>query len=658
MAERAAARPRRGPGAAALALGFFGMLAGMARADVRLASILGSGMVLQRGAPVRLWGFAEPGEAITVRASWSAAAVETAGDEHGAWRLELDPPANGPGPFSISIRGRNEVVLEDLLVGEVWLCGGQSNMEWTLGPGVGYGVTGWEEAAAAADLPRLRFFTVAHQAGYSSAADVTGTWQRATPESVRSLSAVAFFFGRELERELDVPIGLVVSAWGGTPAEAWTSRAALAAFPEFAAELALQARNAADPEGERRAFEVAWKAWWARLDELDPLPARRSDTGWTEIELPSAFEPRLGEHDGTAWFARELELPAAWAGTELVLELGAIDDMDTVYVDGARVAGTEAYGAFATPRSYRIAAGRLSAGKNELLVRVLDTGGPGGFAGEPAELRLGPAEREERLSLAGTWSARRGIALDDPRLGALPAPSELHPEKPGVLFDGMIAPLVPLGIRGAIFYQGEANVGRAEQYRRLLPALIADWRAAFGHELPFLYVQIAPFAYPGDTGEAALLREAQAFSRAVPATGMAVTMDIGDPLDIHPANKLDVGGRLALHALAKAYGRDVACEGPAFRRFEVEGALARVVLDHAAGLTTYGEEPRGFELAGADGVFHPASARIEGETVVLSSPDVPAPRAMRFGWDAGALTNLWNGDGLPAGSFRSSADGK
>jgi sialate O-acetylesterase len=626
-------------------------------ADVRVAPIFASGMVLQRGAPVRLWGFAAPGEALAVRASWGVSA-ETAADKRGTWRVELAPPAGGAGPATLTIRGRNELVLDDLLFGEVWLCGGQSNMEWTLGPGVGEGVEGWQAAAAAADLPHLRFFTVAHQTRPAPAAEVVGTWRRATPESVRTLSAVAFYFGRELEHELAAPVGLVVSCWGGTPVEAWTSRAALRDFPEFAADLELQARLAADPDAGRRAFEADWSAWWDWLGNLDPCPSSLSGEGWSDVEVPGFLETRLGEHDGTAWFGRELELPAAWAARVLALELGAIDDMDTVFLNGKRVAASEAYGAYATPRRYRLPAGSAVAGRNLLLVRVLDTGGPGGFSSAPAELGIATADGAERVALAGTWRLRRGLALGDPDLGPIPVPPDLHPGRPGVLHDGMIAPLTALGIRGAIFYQGEANVGRAEQYRRLFPALIGSWRADFGHDFPFLFVQIAPFGYANDQGEAFHLREAQALARALPGTGMAVTMDIGDARDIHPKNKLDVGRRLARLALARTYGRDVACEGPEPAVLAAEGRVLRVRFEHARGLTAHGEEPRGFELAGADGVFHAARARIDGQSVLLESPEVAAPVAVRYGFRADGLTNLWNGDGLPARSFRATLDGK
>ncbi len=650
MAEAAHPTSSRAQGAWPFALALF--LARGAHADVRLPAIFGSGMVLQRDAPVRLWGFAEPGEEISVLASWLERAVETVGDEHGSFGVELAPPA-GAGPFGLKIRGKNEVVLEDLLCGEVWLCGGQSNMEWTLGPGVGNGVEGWEGAAAAADLPRLRFFTVEHQMGFEPLREVSGVWKRATPESVRTLSAVAFFFGRELSSELDVPIGLVVSCWGGTPAEAWTRRAGLEGFPEFAADLSAQARFAADPVEAKLELDRTWREWWARLAERDPVPSSTSGEGWTATELPGLFEPALGEFDGTVWYARSFELPAAWAGEDLELELGPIDDMDTLYLNGERAAGTEELGSWATPRSYRLAAGAARAGTHEIAVRVLDTGGAGGFSGKTEDLWLGPAEGSERLSLAGPWRVRKGVGLAE--LGPLPERDGFQPHRPSVLWNGMIAPLAPLAIRGVIFYQGESNVGRAQQYQRLFPALIHDWRKRFGRgEFPFLFVQIAPYAYEGDTGQAAELREAQLFAACLmPNTGMAVTMDVGDPNDIHPRNKLDVGRRLAAHALAKVYGRDVACEGPLLLDMEVEGSRVRLRFHCAEGLTSRGEELRHFALAGADRVFHPASARIDGKTVFVWSEAVPEPLAVRFGWDAGAITNLWNEDGLPASSFRS-----
>jgi sialate O-acetylesterase len=453
----------------------------LALADVKLPALFGDHMVLQRESTVHFFGWAEPGEHVEVRPSWSgakAAATETGAN--GRWNVELGTPAAG-GPFEIVVAGRGRSIeLVEVHVGEVWLASGQSNMEWTLGPGVGPGVEGWHEAVAAAEDPELCFFSIENTAAWAPAADVRASWKPSTPDDARALSATAYFFARELRETLGVPVGVVSADWGGTPAEAWTSPAGLADFPEFAGALAEAPARAAGPAG-----------------EIDP----------------------------------------------------------------------------------------------------------------------------------GT---------------------------PSVLWNGMIAPLLPLTVRGVIWYQGEANRERAEQYRTLFPALICDWRRHFADEaLPFYFVQIAPYGYAGDTGQAARLRDAQREALSLPHTGMAVTMDIGNPSDIHPTKKREVGERLALWALARTYGRtDLECSGPLYRSMKVEGSAVRMAFDHTAGLTSRDAEVRCLTIAGADRVFHPAQGRVEGETLVVSSPEVPSPVAVRFGWGAADETNLWNGAGLPASSFR------
>jgi sialate O-acetylesterase len=333
-----------------------------------------------------------------------------------------------------------------------------------------------------------------------------------------------------------------------------------------------------------------------------------------------------------------------------VLELGPIDDMDTTWLNGRRIGGLEGYGQWRTPRRYAIPAGLLHAGKNVVAVRVLDTGGAGGICGESQDMVL-RSKGGTAISLAGSWRYQTGAELG--AVGRPPARNWMNQNRPAALFNAMLAPLVPLSVRGVIWYQGESNRLRAEQYKRLFPAMIADWRRLFQQpDLPFYFVQIAPFLYDGDAGEAALLRDAQRRALAVPHTGMAVTMDIGIPENIHPSNKQDVGRRLALWALAKDYGRDdLDFSGPLVSRIEFEGSGVRVFFEHAVGLTSDGKELSHFTLAGDDGVYHAASAEIDGESVVVRSAEVARPRSIRFGGGAADQTNLWNASGLPASSF-------
>jgi len=629
--------------------------------DVRLPGILADHMVLQRETESALWGQADPGELVAVKASWGATA-ETQADDEGRWRVALQTPEAG-GPYLIEVKGATKTRrIEDVWIGEVWICSGQSNMEWSVAPGyVGSGIADWEAIVAAADHPTLRLFDLERAIEPGPVEDCGGEWKPCTPENAPAFSATAYLFGLELQRELHVPIGLVSTNWGGTVAEAWTSREGLAGFPEFNPDLERLGAIAADPEGARTRLEQGWRDWWSALEEKDPLSrdgrwrkARFAlDSSWGTMALPALWEPELGNFDGLVWFVREFDLPSGYEGKDLLIELGPIDDMDSTWLNGVKIGGMEEEGRHQTPRGYRAPATLLRPEHNLLAVRALDTGGAGGFGGRPQDMRMGPFDSQARTSLAGEWRYHLGASMGE--LGNPPSRSWMHPNLPTVLYNGMIAPILPLRFRGVIWYQGESNRGRAAQYRRLFPTLIADWRRAFGQgDFPFYYVQIAPFGYGGDQGEAAELREAQTLTLSVPNTGMAVTMDIGDPGDIHPKNKQDVGRRLALWALARDYGRaDIDPCGPLLKETRREGAALRLSFEHGEGLTSHGEPLEHFAVAGSDRVFHPARAVIEGQTIKVESAEVPEPVAVRFAWGAADITRLWNGAGLPAPSFRS-----
>jgi sialate O-acetylesterase len=360
-------------------------------------------------------------------------------------------------------------------------------MEWTLGPRVGNGVEGWEEAARTSADPELRLFDVENALAPAPSADLKGSWQVAGPESARVFSACAYFFARKLRAELAVPVGVISADWGGTPAEAWTRAEALGEFPEFAEALAAEAAFVREPEKAEARYGADSQRYWQHALELDAAHGladaareRCDESGWGTVELPVPWEKHgLADFDGLAWYRRTLELPADWAGQELVVSLGAIDDRDTVYWNGTRIGGHEDDGQWQTPRVYTLPAGLAHAGANTLAVRVLDTGGLGGFAGAPAELKLSRAGAAAPLSLAGTWRWKAGTPLAE--LGAPPLKEAFGPGSPSVLWNAMVAPLTPCALRGVIWYQGEANIAQAERYRALFPALIGSWRAAFGH---------------------------------------------------------------------------------------------------------------------------------------------------------------------------------
>lgn len=630
-------------------------------AEVKLPDVLGSGMVLPQQSEVQLWGTAAAGESLVITPDWPAAHPQRAtADAQGRWRVRLRTAAAG-GPYTIAIDASNHVQLEDVLLGELWLASGQSNMEMPVAPGGGYhGVLDWQEELARSHDPQLRFFTVKRALAATPRDTCSGQWQVAGPDTVAKCSAVAFFFARHLRRELHVPVGIVIASWGGTPAEAWMSREALSGFERFDSTLAWLDQITRDPQQARREYGQRMARWQAdfesRAERTGWAAAELDDSDWPATELPASWSgPELGPHDGVAWFRRRIKIPRSWGGRELRLELGPIDDQDLTYFNGHRVGATLGLFRWNQPRHYRVPPELVHGGPATLAICVLDTGGIGGVNGKPEQLTLAPADAApgEALSLAGTWRYRVGPPLD--ALPPLPRPPALSPTMPTTLFNGMIAPLTPLTLRGVIWYQGESNRPHAREYGRLFEALIRDWRRVFrAPALPFYYVQIAPFAYPRDHGETAELREAQRLAMEIEHTGMVVTTDIGDPRDIHPRDKREVGRRLALWALAQTYGRrELECSGPLVLDARRAGSAVRVRFSHAGGgLVARGGGLQGFELAGADGAFHPAEAQIDGSAVLVQSKDVPEPVAIRFGWAAVPQVNLFNRAGLPASPFR------
>ena len=644
------------------ALPLLALLAAPAPADLRLPSVIGENMVLQRDTDAPLWGQADPGSIVTVRGSWGAEARAVA-DAAGRWHLMLaTPPAGGPHALSFEEGdGASRIAFDNVLSGEVWVCSGQSNMEWRLNA-----TDNGDREIANANWPRIRLFDVTNTISLTPEEDCKGSWAACTPSSVVPFSAVGYFFGRELHRELDVPIGLIGTNWGGTVAESWTGEETLrSSFPEFDGALDRIAEAREDPGRGASSLSAQQQAWWQGVAAKDPgmaggwMEAAHGLEGWDAAEMPALWRDfaadALGGFDGIVWFRREVNVPAHWAGKDLVLSLGGIDDMDVSFWNGAEVGGFKQSGLWQTPREHKVPGEFVRAGKNVVAVCAVDTGGAGGFNGDADQLHVAlDGDAGSAISLAGTWHWRRGAAMGE--LGAWPSRGWFHQNQPTALFNGMIAPLLPYAIRGAIWYQGESNRPRAFQYRSLFPAMITDWRARWGRgDFPFYFVQIAPFGYGGDQGQAAELREAQLLTmERVPNAGMAVTMDIGNPRDIHPRNKVDVGKRLAAWALAKDYGRDVVYSGPAYREMRVEGASARLAFDHVHGglVARGGGALTHFTIAGEDRVFHPAEARIDGDEVVVTSAAVAQPVAVRFAWGAADEPNLANGAGLPASSFR------
>jgi len=630
--------------------------------SLRLPAIFGDHMVLQCNMPVPIWGWAKPNEEVAVILKGKKPLV-TKANEQGRWMVKL-PPQPAGGPHELIIRTREETIrFRDVLFGEVWVCSGQSNMEWP----VAWAQNAKEEIATA-NFPQIRFFVVEKSIALEPQTDCKGRWVVCSPETIGGFSAVGYFFGREIHQRLKVPVGLIGTYWGGTPAEAWTELKALESDPDFKPILERLPRDRETLRRLQEQYEQALAEWNRKIILRDPgnkgeemgwAKPEFDDSDWATMELPRIFE-RSMNIDGAVWFRKVVNIPENWAGKDLVLSLGPIDDYDTTYFNGERIGSTgpETPNSWTVPRRYKVPGKLVKPGANLIAVRVFDMLENGGFTGLPDQMRLELAEgRGEPISLAGSWKFKVEFARDASKLPPRPQPP-INNWTPTGLFNAMVAPLIPYAIRGVIWYQGESNVARAYQYRKLFPALINSWRKAWGQgDFPFLFVQLANYLErrqePTESAWAEL-REAQLLTlKTVPNTGMAVAIDIGEANDIHPRNKQDVGKRLALAALAIAYGQKIVYSGPIYRSMKIEGNKIRLFFDHVgSGLVAKGDKLVGFAIAGKDRKFVWANAKIEGNTVVVWNEQVPEPVAVRYAWADNPECNLYNKEGLPASPFR------
>jgi len=628
-------------------------------------SIFSDNMVLQQGMSIPVWGWASPGEEIHV--DFNGQAVYGVADDDGNWRVVLAPVKAG-GPFEMKVEGRNSfTVLKNVLVGEVWIASGQSNMEWPLS-----GAIDAEREINNANFDHIRLFTVAKNASICAPKEPEGKWSICSPETAGNFSAVAYFFGRELHRKLGVPIGLINSSWGGTTAEAWTSREMLASMPQFEDFVLRYEKNLVNFERDTTVYKAKLKE-----DEIKGYPADPANVGfekgwaeqttntsdWETIPVPSYWQDAGLDFSGVLWFRRDVEIPAEWTGKELTLNLCPCDKRDTTYFNNVKVGemGREQPESWATPRTYKIPAGLAKAGRNTLAVRVYSNAFSGGIMGSTADLNLGPDDipDDARIPLAGKW--RYKVEANFGKIVPLALQQPLgpgNPNSPFILFTGMIKPLIPFAMRGVIWYQGESNISRSAKYRALFPAMICSWRKAWQQgDFHFLFVQLANYGQRSnepEESEWAELREAQLKTLQTPNTGMAVTIDIGDTADVHPKNKQDVGMRLAVNALNIVYGlKNIVPSGPLFSSAAVEGSKIRIRFKHAKdGLVAKGEELVGFAIAGKNRAFVWAKARIDGETVRVWSNRIKKPMAVRYAWANNPACNLYNKAGLPASPFR------
>ncbi len=608
--------------------------------------------VLQRDARIPVWGWGTPGVEISV--GFAGQRKDTVVDKDGVWRVVLDPMPASEESRTLEVRqvgSQQEIRINDILVGDVWICSGQSNME------MGMSVCNEADEIAKADFPDIRLLTVPHRISFSPESTMDGRWLPCSPENISKggwggFSAAAYFFGKELHRELGIPIGLIHASWGGSPCEAWTSGDALTPLGDYRDELALVSRVAAMPGSNKiNRFMDEWYGekdpgtiggWFKPETDVSSWKTATMPATWNDSELPG--------HEGIVWLRKTFDIPVSWQGRDLVLGLGCIADVDTTWINGQPVGRCDS---FEETRSYTVPAAVMHTGRNVLTMRVMNKGG-GGFMAKPEQLHIRPRDgKDASVSLAGSWQIQASATRKQTG-----APLAGNPGTPSVLYNGMIAPLIPYATQGVIWYQGEANTTQPARYRTLLPAMIRDWRARFGvADFPFLIVSLAnyqPAPKNGETEDWPALREAQAMTaKQLPHCGLAVTIDIGDAKDIHPKNKREVGRRLALSALASAHGRKVESSGPWYRSMEVTDKGMRLTFDHTGGgLLATGGPLTGFTIAGEDRKFVAATATIDGDTVLVSSPSVKKPVAVRYGWSANPSCNLYNKANLPAVPFR------
>lgn len=619
-------------------------------ASVKLDTLFTDNMVLQRDKPVSVWGTATPGERVTLSVGAQKKAAIAGKD--GKWTVKLN---SMPASFKTSfvVQGKDRVALNNVAVGDVWLCSGQSNMRWPL-----VSPLSATEDVEGAVAPNVRLLMIPQRVAGEAQSELMDRveWQPCNPQTAIGFSQVSYYFGLQLQQKLNVPIGLINAACNGSVAQAWMSKGALLKRDDMR-QAALQTAISIGPRGR---LDERMKTWWGANDPGTKagwqLP-NFDDADWPLMKVGGAWaNTSLQNQDGIWWLRQSVDIPAAWAGKDLVFRLGSIDDRDTTFFNGEVIG--EGYG-WNLPRVYRIPASKVKAGRAVIAIRILDIFEDGGFGGNGQPSLFLAGDATQRITLRADWKCKATTAAKD--LTAFPELAEGNPDQPSALYNGMIAPLSRLSLRGVIWYQGESNAGAPEQYRTLFPDLIRDWRTTFGatpdgSEIPFLFVQLANYMAatdePVQSGWAEI-REAQTQALRLPRTAMASAIDIGEGGDIHPRNKKDVGKRLALAALAVEYGEKVEYSGPMFAGLKTEGGQARVSFSHAGGLnTTDGNAPRTFAIRGEDGVWYAAKAVIDGEAIVLSHDKVAAPVAVRYAWANNPAVNLVNAAGLPAVSFR------
>lgn len=620
-------------------------------ATVSLPSFITDNMVLQQKSTVPFWGESDK-KSVSVTTSWDKKTYK-ANVINGKWNVVLKTPVYG-GPYTIAINDGDLKTLQNVLIGDVWLCSGQSNMEMPL---EGWGkIDNYKEEIANADYPQIRLLQAEHIEStlpLNTLKVQHDGWNVCSPKTIADFSATAYFFARKIYKEKKIPIGLIHSSWGGTLIEAWTSSGALSTIHDFDAEI-----EAMKSETSRETLEKKYNAdlavWEKHLANADKgyenekavwATSKIDDSAWKTMKVPSFFDSNgLGNFDGIIWFRKTVNISDNTKDFKLSYYA---DDDDILWVNGNYIGETKGYN---VERHYTIPAKYLKKGENLITIRVFDGAGNGGIYGDE---NIALKSEKETIALSGDW--KYSIGADSKDLPAKPYLAQGQ-NRPSAIYNAMIAPLLDYKIKGVIWYQGESNAERAHQYQKLMPLLINDWRDKFKDKnLPFFFVQLANYKekkkQPGDS-DWAELREAQLMALKVPNTGMAVTTDIGDGNDIHPKNKQDVGARLADIALAKVYNVKMEYSGPLYKSYKIEHNSIILDFDFNAGIKAKESSLKGFSIAGSDQKFYWAEAKIVDGKVVVYAQEVPDPVAVRYNWADNPDGNLTNASGLPASSFR------
>ncbi len=617
-----------------------------AHAEVRLPRLIADGMILQRNTELKLWGWASPKEKIEIL--FKNIVYHTVADASGRWKVKL-PAQKAGGPYTMTI---NDKDIKDILVGDVWLCSGQSNMELPISRVLDF----YKSEVDTANNSKIREFAIPLKYDFNAPAqDLSGgAWMAVNPKNVLHFSAVAYFFAKDLYQKYGVPVGIIRSAVGGSPIEAWLSEDALKQFPSYLERVkVLRTDGYMDSiRARENKRSTDWNVTLYKADKGVSSATKGFDNAydtsdWGTMSLPSFWSDNgLKEFNGSVWFRKEVDLPASMVGKSAILRLGCIVDCDSVFVNG-NFLGTISYRY--PPRIYTVSAGLLKEGINNITIRVINYSGQGGFVKDkPYKLIVG----NEEINLTGKWKYKVGAQMD-----ALES-TTFFQYKPLGLYNAMIAPITNYAIKGVVWYQGESNTDRYSEYESMLSSLIKNWRNKWSKpNLPFIYVQLPNFMEvkkePSESNWA-MLREAQLNTLKVPNTAMVVTIDLGEWNDIHPLNKKEVGRRLSLAAQNIAYGEmHVVSSGPIYKSMTIkENKIILSFTGLGSGLTSDGELKE-FAIAGSDHKFVWAKARIDSDKVIVWNDDIKQPVSVRYAWaDNPDSANLRNKEGLSASPFR------